>query len=250
MIKQAGAKKVVDLRLPGAVLAGPRRRGRGGPQGQGRLGHAPVGRQHGDGLLVVRDEGPERRRLRVLPDAEAAGDAQNFAQQLLEQGKKAKVFGGDGSNDAGAVQGAGLVRLELRSGHQRHRRTTRRSSPAGRRTTRSRQLGSFGPPTYGAVQVALNAIKKACDAGKGQITDRRAVVRNVKKIVITNWILGGDFRFSTKSNDPLNAQVLHLPDPVERLVQARRLDEVGTSSDAIGAARPRWSGRPCAHSPR
>ena len=27
-------------------------------------------------------------------------DAQNFAQQLIEQGKKAKVFGGDGSNDA------------------------------------------------------------------------------------------------------------------------------------------------------
>ena len=27
------------------------------------------------------------------------GDAQTFAQQLLEQGKKAKVFGGDGSND-------------------------------------------------------------------------------------------------------------------------------------------------------
>src|SRR5919198_854135 len=27
------------------------------------------------------------------------GDAQTFAQQLLEQGKKAKVFGGDGSNN-------------------------------------------------------------------------------------------------------------------------------------------------------
>jgi hypothetical protein len=24
--------------------------------------------------------------------------------------------------------------------------------------------------------------------------------------VITNWILGGTFRFSTKSNDPLNAK--------------------------------------------
>ena len=48
-------------------------------------------------------------------------DAQNFAQQLIEQGKKAKVFGGDGSNDASAVQGAGLVRLELRPGHQRLR---------------------------------------------------------------------------------------------------------------------------------
>ncbi len=28
------------------------------------------------------------------------GDAQTFAQQLIEQGKKANVFGGDGSNDA------------------------------------------------------------------------------------------------------------------------------------------------------
>ena len=68
------------------------------------------------------------------------------------------------------------------------------------------KLGSFGPPTYLATQVALNAIKKACDAGKGQIKDRRDVVRNVKKIVIKNSILGGDFRFSTKSNDPLNAK--------------------------------------------
>ena len=29
------------------------------------------------------------------------GDAQTFARQLVEQGKKAKVFGGDGSNDPG-----------------------------------------------------------------------------------------------------------------------------------------------------
>ena len=49
------------------------------------------------------------------------GDAQTFAQQLIEQGKKAKVFGGDGSNDASAVQGARLVRLELRTGHHGHR---------------------------------------------------------------------------------------------------------------------------------
>src|SRR5438477_11462227 len=34
-------------------------------------------------------------------------DAQTFAQQLLEQGKKAKVFGGDGSNDATAFKVAG-----------------------------------------------------------------------------------------------------------------------------------------------
>ena len=36
--------------------------------------------------------------------------------------------------------------------------------------------------------------------------ERRDVVRNVKKVVIPNSILGGTFRFSTKSNDPLNAK--------------------------------------------
>jgi hypothetical protein len=54
------------------------------------------------------------------------------------------------------------------------------------------------------VQVILNAIKRACDAGNGQIKDRRDVIRNVKRINVKNWILGGDFRFSTKTNDPLN----------------------------------------------
>jgi hypothetical protein len=56
------------------------------------------------------------------------------------------------------------------------------------------------------VQVAMNAIKRACNIGKGQIKDRRDVVRNVKRIFVKNWILGGDFRFSTRTNDPLNAR--------------------------------------------
>ena len=68
------------------------------------------------------------------------------------------------------------------------------------------KLGSFGPPTYLAVEVALNAIKKTCDAGKGQIKNRRDIIKNVKKINLKTSILGGPFRFSTKSNDPLNAK--------------------------------------------
>ena len=39
-------------------------------------------------------------------------------------------------------------------------------------------LGSFGPPAYLATQVALNAIKRACVAGKGQMQNRRDVLRN------------------------------------------------------------------------
>ena len=132
-------------------------------------------------------------------------DAQNFAQQLLEQGKKAKVFGGDGSNDASAFKVPGSYVSNFApdiSGFAYNK-----SIIAGwQKDNPKDKLGSFGPPAYLSTQVALNAIKKACDAGKGQIKDRRDVVRNVKKIVVKNSILGGDFRFSTKSNDPLNAK--------------------------------------------
>ena len=70
-----------------------------------------------------------------------------------------------------------------------------------------RQAGrSFGPPTYGAVQVLPERGQAACLAGHGSLADRRAVVRNVKRVRIHNWILGGTFRWSTKSNDPLNAK--------------------------------------------
>ena len=68
------------------------------------------------------------------------------------------------------------------------------------------QVGSFGPPTYLAVQVALNAIKLACTQGHGSLANRRAIVRNVKRVRIAQSILGGSFRFSTRSNDPLNAK--------------------------------------------
>ena len=133
------------------------------------------------------------------------GDAQNIAQQLIEQGKKAKVFGGDGSNDATQFKVPGSFVSNFApdiSGFAYNKAVI-----AGWKADNpGKSLGSFGPPAYLATQVALNAIKKACDLGNGQIKDRRDVVRNVKKILVKNSILGGDFRFSTKSNDPLNAK--------------------------------------------
>ena len=88
------------------------------------------------------------------------GDAQTFAQQLIEQGKKANP---------------------------------------------GKAVGSFGPPSYGAAQIALNAIALACKQGHGTTT-RQAVLGTIKKVKIKNWILGGSLRWSTKSNDPLNAK--------------------------------------------
>ena len=50
----------------------------------------------------------------VFFPTQAPPDAQTFGQQLIEQGKKAKVFGGDGTNDPAQFKVAGLVRVQLR----------------------------------------------------------------------------------------------------------------------------------------
>src|SRR5918995_3032666 len=115
-------------------------------------------------------------------------DAQTFGQQLIEQGKRAKVFGGDGANSPAQFKLAGSYVSNFApdiSGIA----TSKPLIDGWKRDNPRSELESFGPPTYGAVQVALRAIK-----------------RKVKQVRINNWILGGTFRFSTKSNDPLNAK--------------------------------------------
>jgi hypothetical protein len=128
-----------------------------------------------------------------------------MARQLVEQGKKAKVFGGDGSNAPDQFNAAGSYVSNFAPDITGI--PADKAIIAGwKKDNPGKTVGSFGPPTYGAIQVMLHAIKLACNAGHGTLADRRAVVRNVKRVRIANWILGGSFRFSTKSNDPLNAK--------------------------------------------
>ena len=132
-------------------------------------------------------------------------DAQTFAQQLLEQGKKAKVFGGDGSNDSSVFKAAGSYVSNFAPD------ITGIAADAAiiagwKKDNSGKSVGSFGPPSYGAAQVLLNAIKLACTADHGVLKSKRDVLRKVKQVVIKNWILGGTFKFSSKSNDPLNAK--------------------------------------------
>ena len=132
------------------------------------------------------------------------GDAQTFAQQLIEQGKKAKVFGGDGSNDASAFKAAGSYVSNFAPDITGVKADA--AIIAGwKKDNSGKAVGSFGPPAYGAAQVALNAIALACKQGHGS-TNRQAVLSNIKKVKIANWILGGSYRWSTKTNDPLNAK--------------------------------------------
>jgi branched-chain amino acid transport system substrate-binding protein len=132
------------------------------------------------------------------------GDAQTFAQQLIEQGKKAHVFGGDGSNDASQFKVAGSYLSNFAPDITGI--PADKAIVAGwKKDNPGKSVGSFGPPSYGAAQIAMKAISIACKAGHGTAT-RLTVFHSVKKVRIDNWILGGKFRWSTKTNDPLNAK--------------------------------------------
>jgi branched-chain amino acid transport system substrate-binding protein len=139
----------------------------------------------------------------VFFPSQKPGDAQTFASQLAEQGKKAKVFGGDGTNDPNAFKSPG--------GFVSNFAPQITSIPADKaiiaawkKDNPGKSVGSFGPPTYGAVQVLLLAIKAACDKGHGSLAKRGAVIQNVRKVSVnTGWILGGKFAWSkVNSNDP------------------------------------------------
>ena len=133
------------------------------------------------------------------------GDAQTFAQQLIEQGKKAKVFGGDGSNDASAFKAPGSYVSNFAPDITGI--PADKALVAGwQKANPGKTVGSFGPPAYGAAQILMSAIHLACKADHGVIKSRRDVLRKVKQVSIKNWILGGTFKWSTKSNDPLNAK--------------------------------------------
>src|SRR5438876_5710343 len=120
--------------------------------------------------------------------------AQTLAQQLLEQGKKAKVFGGDGTNDSSQFKVPGSYVSNFAPDITGIAADA--SLVAGwKKDNPGKSVGSFGPPSYGAAQIAMNAIKLACTAGHGTAT-RAAVFHNVKKVSIKNWILGGTFKWS------------------------------------------------------
>ena len=133
------------------------------------------------------------------------GDAQTFAQQMLEQGKKAKVFGGDGSNDPSQFKVPGSYVSNFAAPISLF--PYNKAIIAGwLKDNPGKSVGSFGPPTYGAVQILFKAIKQTCTDEHGVIKNRRDVVSRVKHVKIKNFILGGNFAFSTKTNDPLNAR--------------------------------------------
>ena len=130
-------------------------------------------------------------------------DAQTFGQQLLEQGKRAKMFGGDGTNNPSAFKLPGSYVSNFAPdisgvpGNAARIAGWKKDNPKA-------SLGSFGPPTYLATEVLMSAIRKACNAGNGTIANRNAVLKYVRSTVIPRSILGGTFRFAKVNNEPVN----------------------------------------------
>jgi branched-chain amino acid transport system substrate-binding protein len=132
--------------------------------------------------------------------------AQTFAEQLVEQGKKAIMFSGDGSDAPAQYNKPAGGYVSNFAPDITGIKADAAVIAAWKKANPGKQVGSFGPPTYGATQVLLTAIHNACTAGHGTLKSRSDVLRQMKKVRIANWILGGSFRFSTKTNDPLNAK--------------------------------------------
>ena len=136
----------------------------------------------------------------VYTPFQVAANANQIAVLLKEQGKRAIVFGGDGTADPafkvpGSYYSNFAPDLSNVAGKAAIIAAWKRDNP-------ERTLDPFGPPAYGAVQSILYAAKRAC-AGKRQI-ERVNIKRKMKAGPIPNWILGGSFRFSSRTNDPRN----------------------------------------------
>ena len=114
--------------------------------------------------------------------------AQQFGRQMREQGKTATLFGSDGLFAPGEFTHAGAY-ISMFPVNPRHPVLT-----AFRRTTGG--AGDyFGAPTYVAVQVAAEAINRACRNGTASRAEvRREIART--RISQRNSLLGMPIRFN------------------------------------------------------
>src|SRR5918994_3282472 len=133
----------------------------------------------------------------VVFATQVATAANTLSNQLREQGKKAVVFGTDGAYSPSQFKPRnGYVSVFAPDLHfdPKARALVREYN----RFSRNRSFGSFGPATYMAGLVAMNAIRQSCADGTAA---RAEVTRFVRRTNIPS-IFGGRLRFSAKG-DPL-----------------------------------------------
>lgn len=131
----------------------------------------------------------------VVFATQTASAAQTLSQQLREQGKKAVVLGTDGAYSPSQYK----PRLGYVSSFAPDIKLipTSKSVVAGYKAfSKNKTFGTFGPPSYMAAWVLMNAINNACRDGKAT---RNEVTQLVKKTNVPS-ILGGSIRFTKKGD--------------------------------------------------
>ncbi len=123
-----------------------------------------------------------------------AAKAQVFSQQLSEQGKKALIFGTDGLYSPSDFKAEGSYVSSFAPDIKAIPADAALVSAYG---AKYGEFGTFGPPTFAATQIVLNAMNEACKAGK---LDRKRVVDKLETTNIANSILGSTLKFNTSGD--------------------------------------------------
>jgi branched-chain amino acid transport system substrate-binding protein len=128
-----------------------------------------------------------------------AANAQQLGKQMQEQGKEAVIFGSDGlfSPDDFSIEGSYV------SAFAPDITSIPESKPlADAYREEYGDFGTFGPPTYAAVEVVANAILAACEDGD---PSREAVADQVRSVEIPDSLLGQPITFD-ENGDLQDAQ--------------------------------------------
>jgi branched-chain amino acid transport system substrate-binding protein len=131
----------------------------------------------------------------VVFATQTASAAQQLSQQLREQGKHAVVFGTDGAYSPSQYKPVnGYVSSFANDLHVIA--SARQTVTAYNRFSHNKVFGTFGPPSYMAARVLLNAMTNSCRDGK---ISRADVTSWTKRTNIPS-ILGGSIRFTAKGD--------------------------------------------------
>jgi branched-chain amino acid transport system substrate-binding protein len=128
-----------------------------------------------------------------------AANAQQLGKQMQEQGKDAVIFGSDGlfSPDDFSIEGSYVSAFapDITS-------IPESKEIADAYTKEYGEFGTFGPPTYAAMEVVANAILAACEEGD---PSREAVNEQIRNVEIPDSLLGQPIKFD-ENGDLVNAK--------------------------------------------
>ncbi len=131
----------------------------------------------------------------VFVTFQVAAKSEQVAQSLIKAGKKAIVFGSDGSFSADFKTPGSYISAfapDIKG-------IPAAADVAGRFQEQYGDFGTFGPPVYVATQAILQAAQRACEVA-GMSADRAGVLAELPNTNIAGSILGGDIAFDAKGD--------------------------------------------------